>query len=164
MEREWGMISAKTPRRSSLQREWGRKMRAEEEYVFFSRLWISDNIWGRHSFSKVRQSSNPVVCGFSMMGQVRLCSVWPTERLALPWTMGLEDYLNMLLSCFRRRTSDLGPDGRARKWCSYLSDYVNESPRGTSNDAPQTLAGMSMPLPSFLRSPSKWFSGTVFEW
>ena len=32
-----------------------------------------------HESSIFRQSSNPV-CGLSMMEQVRLCAVWPTEN------------------------------------------------------------------------------------
>ena len=42
-----------------------------------------------------------------MVEQVRLCAVWPTEK----WFssnmnhIGLEDCLNMLLSCFRKRMS-----------------------------------------------------------
>ena len=40
-----------------------------------------DLFWG-HTSSIFRQSSNPV-SGFSMMEQVRLCAVWPTERSGL---------------------------------------------------------------------------------
>ena len=41
-----------------------------------------------------------------------------------------------------------GPASKTRMWrCSYLSDYVNEPPLGTSDvDAPQTLAGMPSSL------------------
>ena len=37
----------------------------------------SDILFLKHDRSILRQSSNPI-CGFSMMGQVRLCAVWPT--------------------------------------------------------------------------------------
>ena len=39
----------------------------------------SDIIVLKHDSSILRQSSNPV-CGLSMMEQVRLCAVWPTEN------------------------------------------------------------------------------------
>ena len=39
----------------------------------------TDILFLKYDCSTLRQSSNPV-CGFSMMEQVRLCAVWPTEN------------------------------------------------------------------------------------
>ena len=39
----------------------------------------SDILFLKHACSTLRQSSNNV-CGFSMMEQVRLCAVWPSEN------------------------------------------------------------------------------------
>ena len=39
----------------------------------------SDILFLKHACSIIRQSSNPA-CGFSMMEQVRLWVVWPTEN------------------------------------------------------------------------------------
>ena len=39
----------------------------------------SDILFLKHGSSILIQSSNPV-CGFSMLEQVRLCAVWPTEN------------------------------------------------------------------------------------
>ena len=45
----------------------------------WSRMFRSDIRFLKHRSSIFRQSSNPVF-GFSMMEQVRLCAVWPTEK------------------------------------------------------------------------------------
>ena len=55
------------------------------KFVSFSGSWMenggqrADILFLKHACSILRQSSNPV-CGFSMMEQVRLCAVWPTEN------------------------------------------------------------------------------------
>ena len=77
----------------------------------FSKAWVHDS-------SIFRQSSNPL-CGFSMMGQVRLCAIWPTEN----WlgssfhgsNTGLEDSLRVLQACFRKRMSASQPSLYNRK-------------------------------------------------
>ena len=46
--------------------------------IFLSRSG-PDILFLNHDCSILRQSSNPV-CGFSMMGQVRPCAVWPMEN------------------------------------------------------------------------------------
>ena len=63
------------------------------------------------------QTSNPV-CGFSMMEQVRLCSVWPMENwLGSPlnqiqdWTTVRESYFRAI----RARTSERSGDGGEKK-------------------------------------------------
>ena len=48
----------------------------EDEYVNDLEL---DIIFQKHDSSIFRPPSNPV-CSFSMMAQVRLCAVWPTEN------------------------------------------------------------------------------------
>ena len=65
-----------------------------------------------HESSIFRQSSNPV-CGFSMMEQVRLCSVWPTENWLgaslnqiQGWTTVQESYSRALDQGTRRRRRD----------------------------------------------------------
>ena len=57
------------------------RRRQEEEggRDFERRRCRSDILFLKHDSSIFRQSSNPV-CGFSMMEQVRLCCVWPTEN------------------------------------------------------------------------------------
>ena len=62
----------------------------------------------KHESRILRQSSNPV-CGFSMMGQVRLCAVWPMEN-GLGSSLnhirtGLDHCPRFLLLRFRARTS-----------------------------------------------------------
>ena len=42
---------------------------------------VTDLLFLKHDSRILRQSSNPV-CGYSMMEQVRLCAVWPTENQA----------------------------------------------------------------------------------
>ena len=39
----------------------------------------TDVLFLKHESRILRQSSN-TVCGFSMMGQLRLCAVWPTKN------------------------------------------------------------------------------------
>ena len=62
----------------------------------------ADILFLKHACSTLRQS-----CGFSMMEQVRLRAVWPMENwLASPMNH-MSHCLRMLLSCFRKRTSDI---------------------------------------------------------
>ena len=70
----------------------------------------ADILFLKLASSIFRQSSNPV-CGFSMMKQVRLFAVLPTENwLGSSMTEShtrLEDCLRMLLSFFKKMMSDL---------------------------------------------------------
>ena len=50
-----------------------------EKLDFQSLFPEPDILFLKHNSRILKQSSNPV-CGFSMMKQVRLCAVWPTEN------------------------------------------------------------------------------------
>ena len=70
---------------------------------------MTDNLFLKHDSSIFRQSSNPV-CGFSMMEQVRLCAVWPTENClgsSMNHMQGWRIVLNMLQPCFEKGMSGL---------------------------------------------------------
>ena len=78
---------------------------------------------GRHPFSKARQQHpqtviQPRVCDFSMMEQVRLCAIWPTENW-LGSSLNRIHCLRVLLSCCRKRMSDeRGRSGKRRARCN----------------------------------------------
>ena len=65
----------------------------------------TDILFLKHASSIFRQSSNPLICGFSMMEQGRLCCLAHGE---LAWLFHEPHTgLNMLLSWFRKRMSGL---------------------------------------------------------
>ena len=65
--------------------------------------WETNILFLKHDGSIFRQASNPA-CGFSTMKRVRICAVWPNWLSHEPHT-GLEECLNVLLSCFRKDMS-----------------------------------------------------------
>ena len=78
------------------------------------RMFWTEFLALKHESRIVGHSSNPV-CGFSIMEQVRLCAVWPSENWlgsSMNHIQGLMTRLRMLLPCFRKRMSvpevDLG--------------------------------------------------------
>ena len=65
-----------------------------------------------------------------MMEQFRICAVWPTEYWigsSMNHIQGLEDCLNMLLLCFRKRMSDSGRVLTAYLGCSRSGERARRS-------------------------------------
>ena len=92
----------------------------------------SDILFLKHASSIFRQSSNPV-CGFSMMEQVKLCAVWPTENWlssSMNDIQGWIDCLNMLLSCFRKKnvflSSAIPPPRAILRSFLVFASYLNQ--------------------------------------
>ena len=71
----------------------------------------------KHESRILRQSSNPE-CGFSLMEQVRLCAVWPTENWHASSRSHIQGCLRMLMICFRKKMSGGGFNRERYRYCN----------------------------------------------
>ena len=123
------------------------------EIIAHLRAFSTNILFLKHDSSIFRQSSNPV-CGFSMMEQVRLCAVWPTENWlgsSINHIQGWMNDLNMLLTCFRKRM----PVSRSDSW------NFGHRPRPQIHSDPFNPAFRTFPREKFLLSRPTFLSSRV---
>ena len=114
--------------------------------------WLSAFLALKHGSRILRHSSNPE-CGYSMMEQVRLCDVLPTENWLgsslyhkQGWTTVWESYsraleqgplLNVVLFPLLNHPQDCrGRWSRSCSWCSRTSSPSGPETRGSTRQAP----------------------------